>query len=39
MSWGISDKEKDEMLPTVIHEVIMSGYDGVVNLKKDLQYF
>ncbi len=32
---GISDKEKDEMLPTVIHEVIMSGYDGVVNLKKD----
>lgn len=31
----LSDEEKDEMLPTVIHEVIMSGYDGVVQLKKE----
>lgn len=31
----MSDEEKDIILPEVIHEVIMSGYDGVVNLKKE----
>ncbi len=31
----LNDEEKDELLPNIIHEVIMSGYDGVVNLKKE----
>ena len=28
----MSDEEVDEIMPTVVHEVIMSGYDGVVGL-------
>lgn len=31
----LSEEEKDELLPKVMHDVIMSGYEGVVNLKKD----
>lgn len=31
---GLSDEEIDEMFPKYLHDVIMSGYDGVVNLKK-----
>lgn len=31
----MSDEEKDETFPKVLHDVIMSGYDGVVNLKKE----
>ena len=31
----MSEEEKDEIFPKVLHEVIMSGYDGVVKLKKE----
>jgi len=31
----LNDEEKDEKMPSTIHEVIMSGYDGVVNLVKE----
>lgn len=30
-----SDEEIDEMFPKYLHDVIMSGYDGVVELKKE----
>ena len=29
---NLSEEEKDSMLPNVLHEIIMSGYDGVVKL-------
>ncbi|HQC83478.1 MAG TPA: PolC-type DNA polymerase III [Bacilli bacterium] len=29
---GLSDEEKDKVFSSKMHEVIMSGYDGVVNL-------
>ncbi len=31
----LNDEEKDAILPQEIHEVIMSGYDGVVKLMSD----
>lgn len=31
----MSEEEKDEIFIPTVHEVIMSGYDGVVALKKD----
>ena len=31
----LDETKKDEMLPSVLHDVIMSGYDGVVNLVKE----
>ena len=31
----ISDAEKDKLFMPTLHEVIMSGYDGVVELKKE----
>lgn len=30
----ISDEDADELLPKVLHEVVMSGYDAVVDLMK-----
>lgn len=32
---NLSDEERDNMLPTVLHDVIMSGYDGVVKLTSE----
>ena len=31
----MSDEEREEYFPKFLHEVIMSGYDGVVELKKE----
>lgn len=31
----MSEEEKNNIFPTILHDIIMSGYDGVVNLKKE----
>lgn len=31
----MSEEEKEKIFPSFLHEIIMSGYEGVVNLKKE----